>query len=132
MKRAYIVVLCVILLVGCGSRAVVVADTSQSSRAERGITMPVSGDIGEYSPTTLIVMCDSLIGKEPLRTALKEIGASIIYDYNIIYGMAIRKPDNMTLDETMAILKQVDGVISVSRDRITRLTDPVKPRVFDR
>ena len=132
MKREYIVILCVILLAGCGSRAAVVADTSQLSSAKRDVIMPVNGDIGEYSPTTLIVMCDSLIGKKPLRSALKEIGASIIYDYKIINGMAIRKPDNMTLDETMAILKQVDGVISVSRDRITRLTDPVKPRVFDR
>ena len=129
MKREYIVLLCVIFLAGCGSRAAVVPPPAATAH-ERGL--PIHDDIGEYSPTTLIVMCDSTVGKEPLRQALIEIGASVIYDYKIINGMAIRKPDNMTLDGTIAILKQVDGVISVSRDRITRLTDPVKPRVFDR
>ena len=122
------------LLVSCSSKTVAIADTSQSSKHERGgVISPIHGnDWQEYSPTTLIVMCDSTIGKEPLRLALKEIGATIIYDYNIIYGMAIRKPDDMTLEETMAILKQVEGVLTVSRDRITRLTDPVKPRLYDR
>ncbi|MBO7609986.1 MAG: hypothetical protein J6S96_07280 [Muribaculaceae bacterium] len=125
------IIFCTMFLVACGSRAMAVSDSS--SVKDRGRELPVRGIDGqEYSPTTLIVMCDSTIGKEPLRTALKEIGATVIYDYNIIYGMAIRKPDDMTLEETMAILKQVDGVVSVSKDRITRLTDPVKPRLYDR
>ena len=119
------------MLAGCRSQAGVIAETSNSQKLED--RLPVrGGDWQEYSPTTLIVICDSTVGKEPLRNALKEIGATIIYDYNIIFGMAIRKPDDMTLEETTAILKQVEGVVSVSRDRITRLTDPVKPRVVDR
>ena len=131
--RGYIAIFCSMLLVSCTSKTVAIADTSSLGTPNQGDIMPVrGGDWQEYSPTTLIVMCDSTVGKEPLRNALKEIGATIIYDYNIIFGMAIRKPDDMTLEETMAILKQVEGVISVSRDHITRLTDPVKPRVVDR
>ena len=82
----------------------------------------------------LVVGCKSAsaVVKEPLRKALKHIGAEVIYDYNIINGMAIRKPESMTLDATISVLRQVEGVTSVERDRITRLTDPVRPRLLER
>ena len=44
----------------------------------------------EYSPNTLIVMYDTEVGKEPLVEAVKSSNAEIIYDYNLIPGMAIR------------------------------------------
>lgn len=81
----------------------------------------------EYSPTTLIVLCDSTVGKAPLRRAIEQSGASIIYDYRIVCGMAIRKPDSMTLEQAMAYFGRVEGVISVERDRIHRLVEPVRP-----
>lgn len=86
----------------------------------------------DYSPTTIIVMCDSTIGKEPVRQAVVQCGASIIYDYHIICGMAIRKPDNMTLEQAIAHFKKVRGVVSVERDRIMRLIEPVPPRPVER
>jgi len=53
----------------------------------------------------------------------------IVYDYGIINGMALKKPEDKTLEETMQYFKKVKGVISVEYDHIIRLTDPVKPRL---
>lgn len=86
----------------------------------------------EYSPTTLIITYDAEVGKQPLLDAIEASGAQVIYDYKIIHGMAIRKPDDMTLDEAIAHFSKVKGVLTVEKDRIIRLTDPVKPPVFDR
>jgi hypothetical protein len=43
--------------------------------------------------------------------------------------MALKKPENKTLEETMQHFKQVKGVTNVEYDHIIRLTDPVKPRL---
>ncbi|MBQ8051495.1 MAG: hypothetical protein IJ197_07995 [Bacteroidaceae bacterium] len=83
----------------------------------------------EYAPSTLIIMVDAEIGKEPLHKAIKNYGATIIYDYSIIPGMAIRIPDGKDIHEAMTFFKKVKGVVSVERDRITRLTDPVRPKL---
>ena len=74
-------------------------------------------------------MYDEKVGKEPLLKSIKVYGVEIIYDYGIINGMALKKPDNKTLEETMQFFKQVKGVTNVEYDRIIRLTDPVKPRL---
>ena len=83
----------------------------------------------EHSPSVLIVMYDQEIGKRPLLKAIKEYKAEVIYDYSIIPGMAIKKPDGKTLEETMQYLKKVKGVVSVEYNHIYHLTDPVKPRL---
>ena len=83
----------------------------------------------EHSPNVFLVMYDEKVGKEPLLKSIKEYGVEIIYDYGIINGMALKKPDNKTLEETMQFFKQVKGVTNVEYDRIIRLTDPVKPRL---
>ena len=83
----------------------------------------------EHSPNVFLVMYDKEIGKEPLLKAIKEYGVEIIYDYGMINGMALKKPENKTLEETMQHFKQVKGVTNVEYDHIIRLTDPVKPRL---
>ena len=83
----------------------------------------------EFSPNTLIIMCDEATGKEPLRKAVKEYGAEIIYDYTIINGMAIRIRDGVKIEEAIEYFKKVKGVVSVNRDRINHLVEPVKPRL---
>lgn len=83
----------------------------------------------EHSPNVFLVMYDKEIGKEPLLKAIKEYGVEIVYDYNMINGMALKKPENKTLEETMKHFKQVKGVTNVEYDHIIRLTDPVKPRL---
>lgn len=91
---------------------------------------PISGM--DYSPTNLIVMYDAEIGKEPLLEAIHEIQAEIIYDYSIITGMAIRKPETMSLEATKAYFEKIKGVLSVAYDHIYRLDDPIKPKLEER
>ena len=83
----------------------------------------------EHSPSVFIVMYDQEAGKDSLLKAVKDYKAEIIYDYSIIPGMAIRKPDDKTLEESMQYFKKVKGVVSVEYDHIYRLTDPVKPKL---
>ena len=83
----------------------------------------------EHSPNVFLVMYDEKIGKEPLQIAIKEYKCKIVYDYGIINGMALKKPEDKTLEETMQYFKGVKGVTTVEYDHIIRLTDPVKPRL---
>ena len=98
----------------------------------RGDFNPVDTALVGHSPTTLIVMCDSTIGKEPLRAAVSKMGATVIYDYRIICGMAVAKPDHMTLEATRQELLRVEGVVAVEYDHVNRLIEPVRPPVVDR
>ena len=66
---------------------------------------------------------------EPLLKVIKEYKVEIIYDDNIINGMALKKPDGKTLEETMQYFKTVKGVTHVEYDHVYRLTNPVKPRL---
>lgn len=43
--------------------------------------------------------------------------------------MALKKPEDKSLEETMQYFKTVKGVTNVEYDNIIRLTDPVKPRL---
>ena len=93
-------------------------------------SMPGKGELGlEYSPNTLIIMVSEDVGKEPLYKAIKDYGATLKYDYSIIPGVAILIPEGTTLEQGIAYFKKVKGVVSVNKDRITRLTDPVRPRL---
>ena len=83
----------------------------------------------EHSPNEFLVMYDKEIGKEPLQKAIEEYKCEVIYDYNIINGMALKKPKDKTLEETMQFFKNVKGVTNVEYDHIIRLTDPVKPKL---
>ena len=104
-----------------------------TKKGEMLVQTPIEGrNLPEHSPTNLIILYDSAVGKAPLVKAIKDCGANIIYDYNIITGMAIRKSDKMTLEESIRYFRNVKGVVSVERDYIHRLTDPVKPRLMDK
>ena len=85
-------------------------------------------DVQEHSPDVFLVMYDEKVGKEPLLKAIQEYGAEIKYDYNTINGMALKKPANKSLEETMQYFRSVKGVTTVEYDHITRLTDPVRPK----
>ena len=85
--------------------------------------------VPEHSPNVFLVMYDAEVGKEPLLKAIKEYQVEIIYDYSIINGMALKKPESKTLEEAMQYFKTVKGVTHVEYDHVYRLTDPVKPRL---
>ena len=83
----------------------------------------------EHSPDVFLVMYDEKVGKEPLQKAIKAYKCEVIYDYTLINGMALKKPEAKTLEETMQYFKGVKGVLTVEYDHIIILTDPVKPRL---
>ena len=83
----------------------------------------------EHSPNVFLVMYDEKVGKEHLQKAIKEYKCEIVYDYGMINGMALKKPEDNTLEETMQYFRGVKGVLTVEYDHIIRLTDPVKPRL---
>ena len=55
----------------------------------------------EHSPNVFLVMYDEKMGKEHLQKAIKEYKCEIVYDYGMINGMALKKPEDKTLEETM-------------------------------
>ena len=55
----------------------------------------------EHSPDVFLVMYDKKTGREPLLKAIKEYQCEIVYDYNFINGMALKKPDAKSLEDTM-------------------------------
>ena len=83
----------------------------------------------EHSPNVFLVMYDAEVGKEPLQKAIKAYKCEVVYDYNIINGMALKKPEGKSLEETMQYFRRVKGVLAVEYDRINHLVEPVKPRL---
>lgn len=110
----------------------IVVLTSCKSKQTIELSAPVLQDhqyVPEHSPDVFLIMYDAEIGKDPLLEAIREYGCEIVYDYGIINGMALKKPEDKTLEETMQYFKNVKGVTNVEYDHIIRLTDPVKPRL---
>ena len=83
----------------------------------------------DYAPDRLIIMYNEKTGKEPLLKAIKDYNAEIIYDYDIIPGLAIKIPEGGDIKAAIGHFRAVKGVVSVERDHIIRLTDPVKPKL---
>ena len=83
----------------------------------------------EHSPDVFLVMYDKKTGREPLLKAIKEYQCEIVYDYNFINGMALKKPAAKSLEDTMQFFWGVKGVLIVEYNHIIRLTDPVRPRL---
>jgi len=109
----------IVLLVSCKTKQTVELPVPvRSHQAEQ-----------EHSPNVFLVMYDEEVGKDPLLDAVKAYKCEVIYDYNIINGMALKKPESKSLEETMQYFKSVKGVTHVEYDHIIRLTDPVKPRL---
>lgn len=105
-----------------------------SCKTQRTIAPPASGlldhqHVPEHSPKVFLVMYDEGIGKDPLLKAIKEYKCEIVYDYGIINSMALKKPKDKTLEETMRYFKTVKSVTNVEYDHIIRLTDPINPKL---
>lgn len=109
----------IVLLTSCKTKQMVELSTH----------IPESKYAPEHSPNVFLLMYDAEIGKEPLLKAIKGYKCEIVYDYGIINGMALKKPEDKTLEETMQYFKTVKGVTNVEYDNIIRLTEPVKPRL---
>jgi uncharacterized membrane protein YsdA (DUF1294 family) len=114
-----IVQIAILLLTSCKTKQVV----------ELSKPFPESKYTPEHSPNVFLLMYDAEVGKEPLLKAIKDYKCEIVYDYGIINGMALKKPEDKSLEETMQYFKKVKGVTNVEYDHVICLTDPVKPRL---
>ncbi len=83
-----------------------------------GVFQPGFQPQQEYSPTNLIISVDTAVGKEPLKKAIEEYNAEILYDYNIIPSLAIKIPPGKNIEDAIQFFKKVNGVIDVERDGI--------------
>ena len=85
----------------------------------------------KYGLPLILIAKIALVLLTSCRTmkAIKKYKCEIVYDYGMISGMALKKPEDKTLEETMQYFRSVKGVTTVEYDHIIRLTDPVKPRL---
>ena len=88
--------------------------------------------VPEHSPDVFLITYDAETGKEPVLKAIKKYKCEIVYDYHTFNGMALKKPEDKTLEETMQYFRGVKGVLTVEYDYITRLDDPIKPKLEER
>lgn len=75
--------------------------------------------VQNISPSTLIVYYTGS-NRRVLKLA-REIGAEVIYSYRNINAVAVRKPENMTLDEAKQRFERLKNVAQVSYDHVYKL-----------
>lgn len=52
---------------------------------------------------------------------MEKYGAEVVYDYHNFDCIAIRLPEDKTLEDAEAYFSKVEDVVLISRDRIMRL-----------
>ena len=104
--RTTALLLCV-LLTACASPA-------------RHIPPPQAGT-EQNTSGNLIIFYDGQTGPAPLMQAVKDYGATLIYEYRTFRGIVIRPPQNVPLHDAAAHFEQVKGVLAVNQDQITPL-----------
>ena len=67
---------------------------------------------------TLIIMYNPSSGKQALLKAVADHQATIVYEYKILNGMAIRLPAGTDMNQAIKDFRQVQGVVSVEKDTI--------------
>lgn len=121
------IVIAAVAVVACSTKQKAVANAKPATEGLAGKGHVSEEDADDHSPTTFIVMYDKAVGNKPLLRAIKDYGARVIYDYGSMAGMALGKPENKTLEETMQYFRSVKGVLSVSYDQRYKIDDP-KPK----
>ncbi len=71
--------------------------------------------------SNLIISVDKEIGKGPLKKAIEEYQAEVLYDYNIINSMAIKIPPNKNIDDAIKFFQKVEGVIGIEKDSVAHI-----------
>ena len=69
----------------------------------------------------LIVFYDAKIGSAPLLKAVKTSGATLVYEYKNLNGIAIHPSSKTNIEDAIAYFKKVNGVLSVEQDRLLKL-----------
>lgn len=52
---------------------------------------------------------------------VKDSGASLVYEYKNLHGIAIRPAANTNIQDVIAYFQKVNGVLSVEQDRLMKL-----------
>lgn len=78
-------------------------------------------DTVEYAPHTLIILYDNKKSKKGILKAIRKKRCSILYDYKIINGIAIKTPEAWNINDALHHFEKVKGVIAVNRDRINHI-----------
>lgn len=79
---------------------------------------------GRFVPDVAIASYSDAESKSRLLEVCDLIGAALVYDYANLNMVAIRKPANMTIGETIAALSKVEGVLSVVQDQMCEIDSP--------
>jgi len=69
----------------------------------------------------LIIFYDAQTGSAPLLKVVKTSGATLIYEYKNLHGIAIRPAANTNIQDAIAYFQKVNGVLSVEQDRLMKL-----------
>lgn len=72
----------------------------------------------------LIIFYDGGIGKRDLLEAVEAYGSEIVYQYKNFNGITVTVPRKKSLEKTIRYYKQVEGVLSVTKDRAYELLSP--------
>lgn len=105
-KFALVCVSIPLLLAACQSTVMPIPKPTPSSTLEQTVSQ------------TLIIMYNPSIGKQALLKAVADHQATIVYDYKILNGMAIRLPAGTDMNQAIKDFRQVQGVVSVEKDTI--------------
>ncbi|MCP1660915.1 S8 family serine peptidase [Neisseria perflava] len=69
----------------------------------------------------LIIFYDATVGTAPLMQAVQDYGASVLYQYKTLNGMAVRLPQGVSAEAAGAHFRQIKGVLSAEPDRVMQL-----------
>lgn len=93
----------------------------QSPSTPTQSTATPSQQQAQDTTNNLIIFYDAQIGSAPLLKAVKTSGATLVYEYKNLYGIAIRPSSKTNIEDAIAYFKKVNGVLSVEQDRLLKL-----------
>jgi hypothetical protein len=120
MRYFGLILLSFLVLTGCSKKSAPVVSVEKPAVSQESGR---STNNGEFSPSTLIIFYDSVIGKTPLMKAVSDYHATLIYDYRMMSGIAIKIPAGKDINDAIKYFEKVKGVLQVNRDRICHLDD---------
>jgi hypothetical protein len=81
----------------------------------------ISATSPRYYRQSDFIFYDAQIGSAPLLKAVKTSGATLVYEYKNLHGIAIRPSSKTNIEDTIAYFKKINGVLSVEQDRLLKL-----------
>ena len=87
----------------------------------RSINCTPSQQQAQDTTGNLIIFYDAQTGSAPLLKAVKTSGATLVYEYKNLHGIAIRPSSKTNIEDAITYFKKVNGVLSVERDRLLKL-----------